>query len=175
MLDGEWGISDKEYLKRQMFGEMIPRDTSAGTHYNGKDNAVFIYDKQLKDAALTSLAAHEFGHAFNYGVPMTEKNKSVVRSLLLENPNISKTHDLKPTETRSDVYGLRAILKAQSIYDAGKEDFTKKHIRLLEKTPIKKEFFYKRLRRLYPNENAFIKIMNIIVDKGSDNKKVSDV
>lgn len=154
-----------DQIIRGMRGRPNPVTEGIGSHYDPTRNLAFIYkdDSSKEGATPAAIAAHEFSHAVSSYVPytydLTRKQNSYLR-------NTRDDHDLKFTETKSDIDALRYLLNKNKIYDARTQDFTKEHLRKAKK--IIKDFSFDRLQRLYDDENL-VELMNIIA--ANDNRK----
>jgi hypothetical protein len=81
-----------------------------------------------------------------------------------------QTHDISPSESKSDIDAFRYLLQKRGIYNAGKSDISKDVLEKAEKDPtIKKSFILKRLKENF-DDKAIIEIMNKIA-KNNDTQK----
>jgi hypothetical protein len=114
------------------------------------------------------ILAHEMSHAeTEYGGRDNRMNDYDTRNLKGRGMNIPwvNSHDKEPDENKSDLNAFRYLLKQQGIYDAGKEDFTKEHLKKAKNT-----FTKGRLKRNY-SDKSLIWLMNHVAqtDKQNDN------
>lgn len=76
-------------------------------------------------------------------------------------------HDMKPEENKADLNALRFLLKKEGIYDAGKEDFTKEHLK-----KAKSSFVRDRLLRNYSEKDLIWLMNNIAKNNESQDKEI---
>jgi len=188
---------EKEKLKRKRNIEdtyimYSNDDTDSGTdkafsHFNPFINRVMVNNKQSQKLGTTTseVTSHELGHSeilgdfldetqsFSYddikfsGNRLNSKERIQLESML-NNPN-ANSHDIIPGENKSDINALRYNLFKDGIYDAGKEEFTRDHLK-----KAKKSFTLDRLLKNYGEDNLIL-LMNIIAQNNSttDNRKVA--
>lgn len=164
--------------------------STQGSAYDPRLHAIIIDSKTDESKSITrgakkdAIKTHELGHAEINGHPLSirdedelinrQKSYKVDEDFTLKEREIGKSisrkvdfrnlqHDLRPEENKSDLNALRYILKQEGIYDAGKENFTKEHLKKL-----KPNFFKNRLLKNY-NEEDLIWLMNNIAQ--TDNQE----
>lgn len=86
------------------------------------------------------------------------------------NPNYDKPiseesfHDMQPTENKADLNALRYLLKERGIYDSGKGEFKKEHLKKLPKSFVKD-----RLLKNYKEEDLIWLMNNIAMNDEKSN------
>lgn len=178
-------------IPQQVYKDIIGEPYSTiGSIYNTESNNLIIddltdkqnlkyVDDELQGSKLpkNSVIAHELGHAeLNLGANENRLNNKDYQELLKRQKNykdldrkiISRSekdlsHDMKPTENKADLNALRYELKKSNIYDAGKENFKKEHLKKL-----KDSFIKRRLLKNYKEEDL-IWLMNNIANQEQPN------
>ena len=159
-------IKNNVFIGDYDFGNIVPGATIAG-----------VYDSGVKDIRLRkdlfeenpTVGIHELSHATLQGQDpyTTDFHKKYLDPILLE-PGSVGWHPIVqvPTEIKARLDSVRYLAKKKGLYDAGKERFTEKHLRMLENDPeIKKDFNFKQLKdQLKPGTKStgFIWMMNNI-------------
>jgi membrane-bound lytic murein transglycosylase MltF len=150
-----------------------------GSKYDPFTNKIIIDTTDDRFTDLDLIKTHELGHAqvdrnsksklndkdvedlFNlqkkYKEDVNFRNKTPTIKDKLNVNSIS--HDLRPSENKSDLDAYRKSLYDSNIYDAGREDFTKEHLHKSNNNFIKK-----RLLKNY-SEDDLIWIMNNIAQQ----------
>jgi len=175
--NGKPNVFEKTWLKMQG----VPYSTD-GSQYHSEINTIVMDNitdkakKELDKIGYNSVKAHELGHSELKGAPLNRKDQDELFDrlkaykfdvdLTKEDINDIKNrakgeynnvhHDLRPQENKSDLNGLRFLLKKEGIYDAGKENFTKEHLK-----KVKNNFFKKRLQENYTDENLIWLMNNV--------------
>jgi len=137
------------------------KNTTRGTGYEGvkahelahTEVAGFDLNKRDKDELFNRQKVYKIDDEF------TVKERDQIRN---KNPN-EIPHDLRPEENKADLNALRFLLKQGNIYDAGKEDLNKEHLKKL-----KSSFIKDRLLKNY-TEDDLIWLMNNIAQ--NDNQE----
>lgn len=115
---------------------------------------------ELTPPTRSEIVTHEIGHGeTSYGgADKLRLNDYDKRNLEKRARNVGwiNDHDKEADENKSDINALRYQLKKQGIYDAGKEDFTKEHLKKAKET-----FTKGRLGRNY-SDKSLIWLMNNI-------------
>ena len=147
----------------------------SGSHTDGENiNLDYPYDlegmeKYYKEDMMSSptkeeILAHELGHREISGKsPYGRLNTYDIRNLRDRGMNLPRVnaHDKKAKEMKSDLNAFRYNLMKQGIYDAGKEEFTKEHLKKAKKT-----FSKDRLDQNYSDKNL-IWLMNNIAENNT--------
>ena len=142
------------------------RPFTKGSRVHNVDRKAYFVSKDIADS--NALAAHELSHIVDIENYINEYD--VRQDVFDKVKNVHDMHDLKFEETRADINAFRFLLDSKKIYDAGKEDFKAEHlIKALEDPDVSRDFFTKRLLRLYSTEDL-IDIMNKVAsnDKPTD-------
>jgi|TARA_R110000823_G_scaffold313799_4_gene441841 hypothetical protein len=145
-----------------------------GSKYDDRLNTV-IHDKaQTKELGIekNSVLAHEYSHTSMDNINKNTKNS---RFLLndydtnelnkrLKSYRGQTLHDKKPTENKADLDALRYELNNQGIYNAGKSNFTKDHLK-----KSRNSFLKNRLLRNYSEKDLIWLMNNIAASKKNNN------
>lgn len=165
--------------------------TMSGSRYDDYTNTVLMNSsvdnehKEFGNIQPSEIKTHETAHAEHTGSPLNindqnqlfdrQKKYQLDDSFTKEERERIKTkgredghytnvhHDLRPDENKADLNALRYLLKKEGVYDAGKEDFTKKHL-----DKVKSSFTKTRLLKNY-KEQDLIWLMNNVADNSENN------
>lgn len=160
---------------------------AGGSAYLGNTNETITdtkTDRQIPKffgVGKEGVRAHELAHAEIFDTPLNKRDEDQLFDRLkeqkissdypLEERNAQKElghkyqpHNFKPEENKADLNALRFLLQKEKIYDAGKETFTKEHLKKL-----KPNFTKSRLLENY-NEEDLIWLMNNVADNNINNE-----
>jgi hypothetical protein len=124
---------------------------------------------ELTPPTRSEIVTHEIGHGeTSYGgADKLRLNDYDKRNLEKRARNVGwiNDHDKEADENKSDINAFRYQLKKQGIYDAGKEEFTKEHLKKAKET-----FTKGRLGRNY-SDKSLIWLMNNIAQNDDVNEE----
>ena len=151
-----------------------------GSYYDNNTNSVNLdypetvkgwnelYKGILKVPSKKEVEAHELGHAIvsanGYSVNNYDNANLKNRSTNRKDVN---SHDKMSSENKADLDAYRYTLKQEGLYDAGKEIFTKEHLKKQSKSTIKN-----RLLRNYSEEDLIWLMNNIAQNEKSQDREV---
>lgn len=157
----------------------MPADPTS--HFN-KDIVNLDYTSDIKylrkaypDLKLPSkkeILAHEISHGETaFGGGDNRMNDYDVRNLEGRGMHVPwvNDHDKEPSENKADLNAFRYLLKQQGIYDAGKETFTKEHLKKAKDT-----FTKGRLKRNY-SDKSLIWLMNHVAQTDNQDNNIQYV
>jgi hypothetical protein len=124
---------------------------------------------ELPNPTKNEILAHEIAHGeTEYGGRENRMNDYDTRNLVGRSMKIPwvNSHDKEADENKSDLNAFRYLLKQQGIYDAGKEDFTKEHLKKAKDT-----FTKGRLKRNY-SDKSLIWLMNHVAQTDTQNDNI---
>ena len=151
-----------------------------GSHYNRKENIVYIDPADSKEFGQKTVVAHELNHAreegpwkegvaymdLGYGKNYNYKTGSVDEYMQPIKKIIQRTggvHDVLPEEYRSDINAARYLMFDKSIYDPINQPFTREHLDKLKADKIlKNNELIQRLLKNSKDEDSLIKAFNSI-------------
>ena len=128
-----------------------------------------IFHKKTDRPIMGEVIIHELSHASSLGNKLIPPYTQTTVPELVGQKRNSYYGD--PTEIKARFDSLRFYAKQKGLYDAGKEDFTKKHLdKILNDPFMNKQYFMKEIKEKYlKNPSNFIKAMNIMADSGGQN------
>jgi hypothetical protein len=164
-------VNTKDNLKR------VKDNIYIGDYDFGDSRVAGTYDSAYKDIRLRkdffaenpTVGIHELSHAtLDSADPYTTDFHKKYLEPILHKPGTPSWEPIvqEPSEIKARLDSVRYLAKKKRLYDAGKERFTEKHLRMLENDPeIKKDFNFKQLKdQLKPGTKStgFIWMMNNI-------------
>ena len=123
-----------------------------------------------------TIVAHELSHAVDEGGDrLSENAKKFIKDHTKQPEMEYENYYVEPTESAARVQAARYLLKEGGIYDAGTEDFTKKHLDKARTKPnIKYDRAFQDILKYSKSDEDLIKIMNTIADVSTDENDYSN-
>lgn len=170
--------------------------------YDTDTNSVRVSPVGLLNAPATreEAFAHEYGHALNSpdnpsGVTLSPREEAFIFDRNTLDPSLKQgakasalrqglgvsyylksspsLHDLKPSESHSDINAFRYLLNRRGIYDAGNQDITPDILQRAAKDPvIRKSFIYKRIKENF-DDKGLLEIMNKVAMNNNNKSNIA--
>lgn len=176
---------DIDYSYPSEFKKFITQEYPLhGSYYDPENNEINLdYDNDMQALPRVyptfakpyqrEIEAHELGHTqlrpdqnTNNTSRLNARDKYVLYDRLRPAKGLNtEDHDRNPTELKADLDAYRYMLNKSGKYDAGKQDFTKDHLKKSKKTFVKD-----RLQQNYSDEDI-IWLMNNVADASKSNRK----